>query len=140
MWELFYRTDSLLALDAFMAELVQVCFEDAPDARPGADIDAIVAWVDAHISDPELNLSSISSRFYLFVTCLCMLFKERTGMTVKAYVIESRMRRAADMLRMTDMMVAEVARSTGFTDQGYFTKSFSKRFGVSPSRYKEENG
>ena len=138
LWELFYRIDSLVALDGFLTELLRVRFPARWKTPTSENMEAVRGWIDAHIADPELNLDAISKAFCMSVTCLCMLFKEKTGTTVKAYVIESRMKRAAELLRMTDMKVSEVARAVGFADQGYFTKSFTKRFGASPSRYKEE--
>ncbi|MDO5425415.1 MAG: helix-turn-helix domain-containing protein [Eubacteriales bacterium] len=139
LWELFGQMNSLEQLDAFLKDLLRKRFQDRQE--DGADqnqIPAILEYIDANLQDPNLSLNEISRKYYVSVTYLCMHFKEETGTTLKAYVIERRMKRAAELLKHTDMKVAEVACAVGFADQGYFTKSFGKYFGISPSRYKEE--
>lgn len=63
------------------------------------------------------------------------LFLRWTGSTVMAWVAKRRMERAAELLSSTGLRVGEVAREAGYPDQFYFSRVFTRHFGVSPSRY-----
>lgn len=139
LWELFYQMSSLDELHNFLVELLNDCMpENAAGAKMTEDISVILEYIDSHLQNPSLSLSDISQKHYMSVTWLCIYFKEKTGTTIKSYIIESRMKKAAQLFTYTDLKVAEVAEAVGFTDQSYFTKSFGRYFGKSPSRYKEE--
>ena len=56
-------------------------------------------------------------------------------MTVNSYITEVRLKEAATMLAMGDKNIGEIAIQTGFSDQSYFSKVFSAKFGVPPSEY-----
>lgn len=70
-------------------------------------------------------------RSYLF-----RLFKEETGKSLQEYLIEFRLRKACELLRMTDYPIGTVACSVGYTDSLYFARLFHKRVGVSPTVYR----
>lgn len=70
-------------------------------------------------------------RSYLF-----RLFKEETGKSLQEYLIEFRLRKACELLRMTDYPIGTVACSVGYTDSLYFARLFHKRIGVSPTVYR----
>ncbi len=48
-----------------------------------------------------------------------------------------RLQRAADLLKQNSGSVAEICYKVGFNDQAYFSRSFKKQFGYSPSEYKK---
>ena len=63
-------------------------------------------------------------------------FKNEFGTTVGSYITEVRLSEAVRMLNIGEMNIGEIAMSTGFSDQSYFSKVFSAKFGVPPSEYK----
>ncbi len=138
LWELFYQISDLNGLHEFLMELLAASFPKQNGREQGGQIDQILNYIDNHIADADLSLTEISRKYFMSVTYLCMYFKEKTGTTVKSYIIDQRMKKAADLLLYTDLKVTEVAYAVGFSDQSYFTKSFTKYYGVSPSHYKTE--
>ena len=48
----------------------------------------------------------------------------------------ARLKKAAELLRRTEMTVAEVAYEVGFASPGYMAKCFKEYFGVNPTEYK----
>jgi len=51
-----------------------------------------------------------------------------------------RLNRAADLLKQNAGSVAEICYMVGFNDQSYFTRSFKKQFGFTPSEFKKMEG
>ena len=67
---------------------------------------------------------------------LLRLFRTATGTTPIEYLLEVRLRRAAELLRRTGLPVGEVAARCGFHDSNYFSKRFRMLYGRSPRSYR----
>lgn len=61
-------------------------------------------------------------------------FKEVYGMSLQRYCNELRMRKAADLLRTSELTVAEIAEAAGFSEPTNFTAAFRQHFGQLPSK------
>lgn len=62
-----------------------------------------------------------------------MVFKQETGLTVKVYQREARLRRAVELLSKGHVSVKEAAFSVGYRSASDFTRDFRRRFGKAPS-------
>ncbi len=65
-----------------------------------------------------------------------LLFKQKTGMTIKEYQLMKRLQKAEMLLCTTNLSVSEISSQTGFYDQFYFSKVFRRQKGVSPTAYR----
>lgn len=63
-------------------------------------------------------------------------FRKWAGQSPVEYRNALRLSHAESMLRNTDMQIREIAEMVGFEDPFYFCRLFSKRFGVSPQKYR----
>ena len=63
--------------------------------------------------------------------------KALTNLTTATYIREFRFRKAKRLLSGANLNVSEVAYQCGFSDPSQFSRSFSQRFGESPSDYKK---
>ena len=61
------------------------------------------------------------------------------GTTVNSYITDVRLSEAVNMLRAGDRHIGEIATETGFSDQSYFSKVFSAKYGIPPSEYAESD-
>jgi AraC-like DNA-binding protein len=66
------------------------------------------------------------------------VFRRVAGMTFVAYVTRVRLTQAQRLLRETGCTIAEVATSTGFSDQSYFDRRFKRAFGQTPRQCRAE--
>ena len=64
------------------------------------------------------------------------LLKERTGRSFTELLRQCRVDLACDLLRDTDMSLAEIADTCGFCDQSYFTHVFQNVKGVTPGQFR----
>lgn len=63
------------------------------------------------------------------------LFKRYTGVSLRSWIGQVRLREAAHLLRTSGLMVREVSAMVGFADPMYFSRAFRADQGVPPSKY-----
>jgi transcriptional regulator GlxA family with amidase domain len=108
-----------------------------PDNRRARD--QVVAAI-THIeqsAEGELRLSELAALTRLSPFHFLRLFKRETGVTPYRFLIQTRIRRAIDLLRDTSRPVTEIAFTVGFTDLSNFINAFRREIGVSPGRYRQ---
>ena len=64
------------------------------------------------------------------------LFKAETGMNFIDYLTQLRMDKAKDLLAHTNKSMKEICREVGYSDPNYFSRSFKKNVGLTPTEYK----
>jgi AraC family transcriptional regulator len=68
---------------------------------------------------------------------LTTLFRDTTGLTVRAWVEAKRMEQARRLLIETDQPLKAIAYDLGFANQGVFSTAFRRVAGLAPSAYRE---
>ena len=66
------------------------------------------------------------------------LFRELTGDSFTQYLKNYRLDTAAERIRNESAKISEIAVECGFGNLSYFSRSFCKRFGMSPSEYRRQ--
>ncbi len=87
----------------------------------------------------DLSVPEIALQLHIDRTHLYRLFKNTLDLSPLEYLTELRMERAEGLLRDTSMSIQAVAASVGYEDALYFSKSFKKARGVSPSAYRSDS-
>lgn len=67
------------------------------------------------------------------------LFKESVGKTPQQYLIDYRMTKAAELLKLTSLSIAEVGASVGYPNQLHFSRAFKHASGSSPRSWRKEH-
>lgn len=88
--------------------------------------------------DQPLKVSEIAKKLNLNRSYLYKIFKERTGYSIKEYLLKVRMEKGASLLKKTNLTITEIAHSVGFTDVLAFSKVFKKYFKKNPSCFRKE--
>lgn len=65
------------------------------------------------------------------------VFREHTGETPYSYYQRRRLQRAAYALVHTSDHLSDIATRLGFSDSAHFTRTFHKKYGLSPMRYRQ---
>ena len=68
-------------------------------------------------------------------------FKKEQGLTFRDFVVQVRVRRAAELMRRAaSVSVTEAAFVVGFNDLSHFSRMFRRQFGILPSHYRRTEG
>ena len=97
----------------------------------------ILVHIDADLS-ADLSLSAQAKLLDVNPNYLSGLFKKETGSTLTEYVTRKRMEHAVFLLNTTRMQIQTVAGYCGIPDICYFTKTFKKIIGKTPSEYRND--
>lgn len=84
----------------------------------------------------KITLDSLAASFYIDKFYMSKIFKETYGTTINAYILSKRITQAKKMLRFTELSIDEIGSRVGMNDANYFSRSFKKLEGISPSEYK----
>jgi AraC family transcriptional regulator len=104
-------------------------------ALPRRRLRAVVEYVEEHL-EAGLTLEQMAAVAHLSVYHFARQFRAATGLPPHQYVIARRVERAQQFLREGDLSLAEVAASTGFSDQSQFTHHFKRLVGVTPGQFR----
>jgi Response regulator containing CheY-like receiver domain and AraC-type DNA-binding domain len=111
----------------------------SPTEKTGPNNDSfnnLLEYIEQNF-DQKLMLKELCNRFYINLNYCCELFKKLKGTTFTDYLTSIRMKKASILIKTTELSIENIAYQTGYTDYYYFSRIFSKYFGISPARYKE---
>lgn len=90
----------------------------------------------AHL-EQKITIEALSKQYHINPTTLKEAFKNVYGMSIAAHIKKHRMNRAAELLRETDLSIAEIAQAVGYDSQSRFTSAFKSFFRILPREYRK---
>lgn len=87
--------------------------------------------------DREVSVREAAGRCGFSESHFMKLFREFTGRSFNAYVVDYRLELAAKQLSETDLRVIDVAENCGFRNHSYFTRAFQKKYRKTPMAYRK---
>jgi AraC family transcriptional regulator len=103
---------------------------------PRGRLRAVVEYIEEHL-DASPTLEQIAAVARLSPYHFARQFKAATGLPPHQYVIVRRVERARHLLQAgTDLSLAQVAVSAGFSDQSQFSHHFKRVVGVTPGQFR----
>ena len=98
--------------------------------------DTAEQYIKEHL-DEELSVKKLASLAFISSDHLTRLFKKKFGMTVTDYILDRRMKLAAELLKNPDLSITMVSNSVGFGNYSYFTEQFKRFSGLTPRDYQK---
>lgn len=93
-------------------------------------------WIRNHITE-EVSLVNLSKYLHLSPNYLSSLFKQSTGETFSEFTNRVRFERVKELLMNRQLKIQEISEIIGFTDSNYFSIAFKKKFGLTPTEYRQ---
>lgn len=130
--------EELLSLYASPAQLFEELIDSIRNLH-GQDgekdsrvVNDVLQEIESHYND-RLSLASIASKHFINANYLSQLFKQKTGRSFKQHLVETRLAKAAELLREGRLTLQEISSQVGYDDYFHFSKLFKKYRGVSPA-------
>jgi signal transduction histidine kinase/ligand-binding sensor domain-containing protein/AraC-like DNA-binding protein len=131
---------SLLSQRAKIKELVESTVELKPDEvrvtpKDKIFIEKVIRLIDENIADPDFNVEKLVGMLFISRTLFYKKVKSITGQQPIELLRMLRLKKAAKLIETGEFNITEVAYMVGYNDIRYFSTSFKKHFGISPSQY-----
>ncbi|WP_406683013.1 ATP-binding protein [Seonamhaeicola sp. MEBiC1930] len=97
-------------------------------------IDKLTDLLLKNLSDGSFGIEDVCKELGVSRTQLHRKLKALTGLSTSIFIRDIRLREGYKMLKNTNHNVSEVAYSVGFNDPFYFSKLFTEKFDIPPSR------
>lgn len=123
----YFSKNSLLPTDNKNLELSK---------KDKAFLENIVTIIEKNLSNSAFGVEELSAEACLSTSHFYKRFKQLTGQIPNVYIRNYRLQRAAELLKSNEgFNVAEVMYQIGIESNSYFSASFKKLHGVSPSEF-----
>ncbi|WP_341347686.1 helix-turn-helix domain-containing protein [Paenibacillus sp. FSL H3-0469] len=97
----------------------------------------ILNYIGAHYGDASLSAGSIASELLISEKYVFSFVKEQTGKSLGKYIEEIRLLNAEQLLLTTDYSNNRIWKLCGFGSENTFYRAFSKKHGVTPTVWRE---
>jgi AraC-like DNA-binding protein len=98
-------------------------------------VSTVIEYLHANASQ-HVAIEEIAEVVDLHPGYLARTFRQHMGVPLGAFARDVRLDRVAEKLAHTNTRILDIALDTGFADQSHLTRSFRKRFGVTPGEYR----
>ena len=85
------------------------------------------------MANPVLNVNSLADTLFMSRTTLYREWKKVSDVHLNEFIRRTRLEEAKTLLTEEGFGIQEAAAAVGYSDPNYFSTSFKKEFGVSPS-------
>ena len=130
-----YKTQALLC--EFFGEMLS-CVQEDTFFNTTDDVISTAKNIIAYNYNNNLQIGALAQKVFLSPAYFSRLFKEKTGFTPKQYVLQTRLDKAKELLRLTKHSVKNISLTVGFKDPLYFSRLFVKHEKCTPSQYRKQ--
>jgi len=139
--ELFYDRRIARKVEAQFSPEIRRPFESHVYSAGRADVhsDELVVRAQDELRErhtQDLRMPELAQKLGLSLRSLNRRFRQATGMSPLAYQQQQRLNTARELLRTSNLSIAEVALQTGYSDSGYFCRLFRDTMKQTPREYR----
>ncbi|MCH4209488.1 AraC family transcriptional regulator [Bifidobacterium sp.] len=130
-----------LAIQGFMLlalSLVQAAAEPRFTAVESADNELVkraIHYVQEHSGEP-LGVAHVAAHLFVSRGYLSRLFMREMSITLRDFILESKMSTACELLVRSHMPIQDVAQVCGYRNQFSFSRAFSRKMSTSPTEFR----
>jgi two-component system response regulator YesN len=95
-------------------------------------------FIDENL-DKDLSLQNLAEHFKLSKNYFSQLFKKEMKMSFSKYLIQTRTKKAKELLRDSSMSVKAISRKVGYRYVSNFDHDFKKETGLTPLEYNKDH-
>lgn len=103
--------------------------------QPSNNLSGVIDFIEAHYST-DISLKDLAMRCFLCPSYFIRRFKKEYNVSPYQYLINKRLDEARELLHQRNISITEICWKVGYEDISAFSKSFKRRFGLSPAGYR----
>ena len=97
-----------------------------------------VTYIEEHYAE-NISIEQIAGNCGLNRSYFGKIFKEEIGDSPQRFLLNYRLVKACELLRHTDMLIADIAPQVGYDNQLHFSRAFKGIYGISPRQWRNTN-
>ena len=112
---------------------------ETPKEMPAGD--TVVAQIILYLNEykhEKIRMEDLSNALNISYRTLARRFRDETGETISERLTKIRLESAKQLLADSNMTLYDIAEAVGYENEFYFSNSFKKHYGMSPSAYRKE--
>ena len=131
-----------LSVKAIALELLSIFIKSSVDDERKMPLDAsfdlpnVFSYIENSMST-KISINTLAAISHMHPTQFIRYFKKETGQTPGEYISQRKMERAKYLLDSTELQICEISEQLGFYDTMHFSKTFKKRYSLSPTEYRK---
>ncbi|WP_281297010.1 hybrid sensor histidine kinase/response regulator transcription factor [Flavobacterium limnophilum] len=99
----------------------------------------VMEIIEQNIDNNKFSAESLGPLIGLNRTTFFYKIKSLTGYSPVEFIRDIRLKRAAQLIIGSQLLIKEIAYMSGFSDMKYFSKSFKNKYEVTPLEYRKQN-
>ncbi|MZQ83946.1 helix-turn-helix domain-containing protein [Paenibacillus sp. 5J-6] len=99
--------------------------------------DHVLSYIDEHLADMDLSLTSLSLKFEVNAPYLSRFIKEQSGETFIDYVNKQRVQLSKKLMMDTDDTITDITQKVGFSNSNTFIRVFKRYEGITPGQFRK---
>ena len=100
-------------------------------------IDRFISYIEENYNK-DLKSADVCAEFGLTLSALNHTIKRVLGVSPHRFLIMTRIKKAKELLRNTDMSVEAISYLVGYEYCGHFCNEFKKNVGITPAEYRKK--
>jgi len=126
-------------LSSLLTKLMEDSWHEAKEIRSSKrqNLFEVNNYLNEHYRE-KISLDELAGEFYVNKFYLTRIYKEQFGVSINTYLTQLRITKAKQLLRFTDESVESIGESTGLGAIAYFSRTFKKIEGLTPSEYRNQ--
>lgn len=142
--ELLLRIENILENRKILKDKYLAMLESSssPDSRLNTDenlkfLQKIMDIINSEMSTPGFSPTFIADKMAISTSQLNRKLNQIAGVSTSSYILQIKLVKAKKMLHDPLISLSEVSDVCGFYDLSYFSRTFKKEFGITPSQYQK---
>lgn len=124
--------------DRFREQVVVKPADVSPRAADQVFFEKVLATIESEIGNAEFSVSELADTMAMSNSQLARKLRALIDQSPAQLIRTLRLQRAAALIAAGAGSIAEACYAVGFSDQGHFSRTFKRHFGMAPVDYRRE--